>query len=190
MIILLVTLLILSACTQDTRPTSVPTPPKLVGETATSEHLHPHSESSRYFLKCTIGLVDEEDTSYRSAYPKDADYQDIVEEMLTDLNDELRDAVNRQSEEEIQSYIDNYEECLQPRPEGSRFDRNCEIVAVNDEATAFLEDSHPVGDAAYQDVAREMLADLNDELRDTGKRRSPEEIQSSIDHIEECLLRG
>ena len=83
--------------------------------------------------------MDEEDTSYRSAYPKDADYQEIVQELLADLNHEMRDTVNRQSAEEIQSYINNFEECLDPHPEGTRFDRNCAIVAMYDETTSYKE---------------------------------------------------
>ena len=187
MMVLMVALLPLSACTQDTGSTAVPMPTKPVAEFATTEHPHPDPEASRYVMKCAIGLVDEDDTSYRSTYPKDADYQDIVEEMLADLNDELRDTANNQSAAEIQSHIDNFEECLHPHSEGPRFDRNCAIVAVYDEATSNMEVSYPVGEAAYQDVAREMLAELNDELRDTAKSRSAEEIQSSIDHVEECL---
>ena len=187
MILLAALLLNLSAaCTRDTRPTTVPMPTRPMAEIATAEHPHPHPEGLRFTLKCAIGLVDEEDTTYRSAYPKDADYQDIAQELLAELNSDLRDTVSRHSAEEIQFYIDNYEECLHPHSEGPRFDRNCAILAVNDEATSYEEVSYPVDDAC-QDLAQEMLADLNDELDDTGNRQSAEEIQSSIDLIEECL---
>ena len=187
MILLAALLLNLSAaCTQDTRPTTVPMPTRPTAEIATTEHPHPHPEGLRYVLKCSIGLVDEEDTSYRSAYPKDADYQDIAQELLAELNNELLETDSRQAAEEIQSYMDNLEECLQPYSEGPQSDRNCAIAGVSNEVSFYKEVSNPTGEA-YQEVAREMLADLNDELDDTANRQAAEEIQSSIDHIEECL---
>lgn len=205
MMALLIILSALFACTQETGQTAIQTQTEPVAKLMMTDHphphphpedtrapefttiKHPHPESAQYALKCAIGIVeDQDDISYRSVYPTDADYQDVVLGLLDVLNDDLQDTVGRQQIEEIQFHIHNFEECLHSHPEGPRFDQDCAISTVYDEVASYREVFYPVSEV-YRDVAQEMLAYLNNGLRDTVNRQQIEKIQSTIDHLEECL---
>ena len=181
----LVVLLALLACTHENESGTTPTQNEPIVELTTTEHPHPAPEYPWYTLKCAIG-VEDEDASYQSFYPGDAGYQDIVQETLADMNDELRNTTNRQFEDEIRSYIDQLEGCVPPYPEDSRYSPKCAIVAMYEDST-FGDVLYPES-SDYRGIVQEMLAGMNDGLRNTVNNQSAEDIQSDIDYLEGCLV--